>query len=310
MKRTFRVCLVVLLGLPHGSAVCRADDVRMPSPRTFGRSATIDKKVYLFGGGVATIDIFDTRDKSWSKLATDVPASNTLYGDQIDGKLYLLDVRTRRLVRVDPDKESTDALPPLPTPRVNCTAIACGGKLYVIGGYNEKIDARNSVAVYDPRTNEWSLGPPLPGYQTRDHFHCAAVLNGKLHVVGGLLKGNKDQPHWRLDGGRWTRLADAPLHALWKHGALNAVGDQLYLLCPMATLPNNRANPDKDAANFYRYDPKANRWQPLGRAPRDMPFVHIIPAAVGQTVFYFGGNNGTRDTTRVRWFDVNTAKWN
>ena len=309
MLLTRCIPLAMLASLLQSPAcLSAADDRTKPAVRTFGRGAVIDGTVYLFGGG-ASIDIFTPNDGKWKQIATDEPSSNTLYGDAIDGKLYLLDVHTRRLVSFDPKTERFVALRSIPLQRINSTVIAAGGKLYVIGGYTEKVTEKNSVAVYDPKEDNWSDGPPLPGFEPLDHFHCAAMLDGKLHVVGGLLKDNKDQPHHRLDGDRWTRLADAPLHAMWKHAAVVAAEGQLYLLNPTATLPNNRNNPDKDAANFYRYDPKADKWHAIGRAPKDMPFVHFIPAAIGHRICFFGGFTARGPARPTRIFDVKTDRW-
>jgi len=44
-------------------------------------------------------------------------------------------------------------------------ALYVGGKIYVVGGTN-KIDAitptLNSMDIYDPVTDSWSSGPPMP----------------------------------------------------------------------------------------------------------------------------------------------------
>ena len=307
-------CAFVICGIwlasPLSVSSALAHEVPLPAPRLFGRGAVVGQRVYLFGGGYADFDVFDTNERKWSRIAAEIPLSKSIYGDQIDGKLYLLDAVSRRLVSFDPATKVTKTLRPVPTHRVNGTVIAAGGKLYVIGGYADDITEKNCVAVYDPLIDAWTDGPPLPGYQPRDHFHCAALLDGKLHVVGGLLKENRDQPHFRLDGDRWTRLADAPLHATWKHADLTAAAGRLYLLCPLATLPNNRQNPSRNPDNFYRYDPAADHWNAIGRAPEGTPFVHFISATVGDRIYYFGGlTHDGRAAQQVRIYNVIEGHW-
>ena len=52
--------------------------------------------------------------------------------------------------------------PPLPEARFNHAAVTVGdGKIYVLGGYLEGQE-RDDVFVYDPATDQWSEGPPLP----------------------------------------------------------------------------------------------------------------------------------------------------
>ena len=298
--------LALSLVIPQLS-VCSAE-LELPTIRRFGRATTIDHQILVFGGGEQAIDVLDTQKETWSRWVPECPASLALYGDQIDDQLYLLDVGSRKLVRFDPQTKTTTKLQDAPTRRINGTVIASGGKLYAIGGYSSDVRKENCVEVYDPKTNRWSNGPPLPGYQHRDHFHSAATLDGKLHVVGGLLAGNKDQPHWRLDGDRWTRRADPPLHAMWKHSAVVAAKNRLYLIAPHPVLPTNQSAKTKD--NFYCYDPEQDRWNLVGQAPSSIPGTHTIGAVAGEKIYLMGGwpLNQTH-TTRVHVFNIKSGKW-
>jgi N-acetylneuraminic acid mutarotase len=51
------------------------------------------------------------------------------------------------------------------------------GKFYVAGGGSDKLD------IYDPGTNLWSSGAPLPSPRAGGG---AAVLGAKLYVIGGF----------------------------------------------------------------------------------------------------------------------------
>ena len=39
---------------------------------------------------------------------------------------------------------------------------ALGGKLYVVGGFNDELQVQSLVQVYDPGSEEWSTAAPLP----------------------------------------------------------------------------------------------------------------------------------------------------
>ncbi|MEZ6087076.1 MAG: kelch repeat-containing protein [Pirellulaceae bacterium] len=99
-----------------------------------------------------------------------------------------------------------------------------GGKLYRIGGFMAKnakgeegdLWSQASVSVYDPSTNAWTDLNPLP--EPRSSFD-AAVLNGKIYVVGGWNMQGDDDAAWAtkaysLDlndrAGGWKALPDPP----------------------------------------------------------------------------------------------------
>ena len=60
-----------------------------------------------------------------------------------------------------------------------------GGRWYLIGGLNGNVDGQ--VQIYDPVTNGWSLGAPMPFAAGT----CAsALIGGKIYVAGGILESN------------------------------------------------------------------------------------------------------------------------
>lgn len=82
--------------------------------------------------------------------------------------------------------------------------LAHEGKLYRIGGMTAKNEARQpddlhslaSFAQFDPQAKQWTELTPLPEGRSS---HAAAVLDGKLYVVGGWsLKGATDEADWKL----------------------------------------------------------------------------------------------------------------
>lgn len=62
-----------------------------------------------------------------------------------------------------------------------------GGLVYVIGGLNPTTGtALASVDIYDPVTNSWSAGTPMP---TARWSLAATSMGGKIYVVGGFVPG-------------------------------------------------------------------------------------------------------------------------
>src|SRR4029450_5724171 len=85
----------------------------------------------------------------------------------------------------------------LPTPTQEVASVACGGKVYVIGG----IVGQNSMGVidttktwgYDPAGKQWASAAPFPEFDNGtthvvgvDH-PGAACLNGKVYLIGGAV---------------------------------------------------------------------------------------------------------------------------
>jgi N-acetylneuraminic acid mutarotase len=65
--------------------------------------------------------------------------------------------------------------------------VALGGRLYAIGG---RIDtpAHNTsyLNIYDPRTNAWTSGAPMPSARSG---MAVAVYDGKIFAIGGEQSG-------------------------------------------------------------------------------------------------------------------------
>jgi N-acetylneuraminic acid mutarotase len=70
--------------------------------------------------------------------------------------------------------------------RTEITAAVLDDKIYVIGGADYRADgAVSTVEIYDPNTDTWTKGTPLP----YDLDHAPSVVhNGKIYVVGGFLQ--------------------------------------------------------------------------------------------------------------------------
>ncbi len=136
---------------------------RAPIPTTRGgRSAVIDRKIYVVGGCFG----FDCR-------------INT----------------TNFLESYDPDANSWSTLAPMPTARVSHAVAALDGKLFVVGGVSQCplcLPQLQTIEVYDPVSNTWDLTPRALMPTGREGASAAAI-DGKLYVVGGLVRDPTNQ---------------------------------------------------------------------------------------------------------------------
>lgn len=159
-------------------------------------AGVIDRKIYVLtpcdgsSGFYNRFHVYDpdASEKKWRKLS---PPGNLHAGGAAgvtDGKFFYVvggrqskTVYSAALDMFDPKENSWKTMAAMPTPREDMAAGAINGKLYVVGGANEK-GRLSVVEVYDPATNTWSTETPMP--TARKGLACA-VIDGKLYVVGG-----------------------------------------------------------------------------------------------------------------------------
>lgn len=140
-----------------------------------------------------------------------------------------------------------------------------GDKLYRIGGFearNKKGDDQDlwsgdSVASFDPKTNQWAEMPALP--EPRSSFD-AVVMNDHIYVVGGwgMAGGGRSTWHetaWKMDlaqdNPRWTAIAKAPFER--RALALAAHDGKLFAIGGITSGGETSLETDI-------YDPKSDSW--------------------------------------------------
>jgi N-acetylneuraminic acid mutarotase len=71
---------------------------------------------------------------------------------------------------------------PQPFKRRALIAAAFAGRLYVMGGFDDKGKVVKEVSIYDPESGAWSKGPDLPGNGIDGFAPAACVHDGELYV--------------------------------------------------------------------------------------------------------------------------------
>jgi N-acetylneuraminic acid mutarotase len=70
----------------------------------------------------------------------------------------------------------------MPTARWAAASAVVDGKIYVIGGYDDKVSL-NAVEEYDPAADTWTRRADMP--TARQGLRAAAVVDGKIYTIGG-----------------------------------------------------------------------------------------------------------------------------
>ena len=161
----------------------------LPEPRGGGGLALVGRRLHYMGGVEADRD-------------TDSP----------DHWVLNLDAWARG------SAEWTHAAP-MPEPRNQFSCVTFDGKIYAIGGQfhhdSEQLDQAR-VDIYDPATDTWSSGPPLP----KGHSHAEGatfVHDGRIYMAGGHTTKPGESKQVDADilalspGGAWELAGTLPM---------------------------------------------------------------------------------------------------
>ena len=231
---------------------------------------------------------------------------------------------------------------PFPEPDEELYGVACKGKMYVIGGWDDG-KARGANYEYDPATDKWTKKTSMP---RKAHHAALASYNGKIYVCGGFVPpentnvplGGAWQPidnTWEYDpaADSWRSLAPLP----GKRGAAVAVeaGGKIYVIGGATTVEGSKepwtlssgaATSPQSVSPFFTffgparvlntndvYDPATNKWE--SRKPMSVPRNHAFAAAVNGKIYVIGGRTGSAyimtatNTNVVEQYDPATDTW-
>ena len=132
---------------------------------------------------------------------------------------------------------------------------------------------------------------------------AAAVIDGKIHAVGGLSGFGRNTPaHEVYDPGvkKWTAAAPLPT-ARDGHVAV-AAGQQLYVI---GGRTNSRSG--KELATNEAYDPASDKWEKRAAMPTARS--GSAAAAVAGRVLVVGGEASSQALNRVEAYDPKGERW-
>ena len=161
------------------------------------------------------------------------------------------------------------------TPLQGMALVSCDGKLYRVGGLNARNALKDkanlhSVAefsCFDPSTKAWTALPSLPAPRSS---HDAAVLDGKIYVVGGWnLTGDSSTGEWEIDAlvydthepnAKWEKLPTPPFQR--RALAVAAWNNRIWVVGGMDEFADIKRN-------VFSFDPQTNAWSSAEDLPGD-----------------------------------------
>ena len=174
---------------------------------------------------------------------------------------------------------------PLPDPkgRGSGAAAAAGDRIYVTGGDDgTTAPSLNSLLIYDPKTDQWDTGTPMP--TPRSNLKLVH-LNGYLYAIGGIANGKPTGPALgtveRYDPAQDQWAAVASMITPRVNPATAVVGDQIVVIGG-ADGPNfDHLHP---LETIEVYSPANDKWTtfdpPLNQARRGMTSATVKGTAV------------------------------
>jgi hypothetical protein len=228
----------------------------MPTARQYFGIAVYQNKIYTIGGSWWDPDkgrissnaneVYDPLTDTWETREPMPTTRSNLEANVVNGKIYLIGGRTgdqKTTVALnevyDPASNSWTTKEPMHYPVVAYASAVVDGKIYVIGGTNEFHDPDDPLytdhnQIYDPSTDTWSLGAPLP---TVVRNAAAGATTGvkapkRIYVIGGTLGGSMEGTNitqvYNPENDVWTFGASMPTARAWL--AVAVVDDMLYAI--------------------------------------------------------------------------------
>jgi N-acetylneuraminic acid mutarotase len=178
----------------------------IPTPRASpGAAVGRDGKIYVVGGADpdsrnTALEAYDPKADSWARLQP-MPTKRddglcAVAAKGADGRVRIYAIGGRdgsksgnglsTVEAYDPATGTWSARAPMPTHRHALAAtLGPDGRIYAVGGTNDRVFSTNALEIYDPVRDAWKRGAPMPYGQ-----QCAAATftsgpTGEVLVLGG-----------------------------------------------------------------------------------------------------------------------------
>ena len=228
----------------------------------------------------------------------------------LDGKIHVLGGSVEgRMVHAfhgqyDPATNLWRWRAPLPAELSHVGVAAMGGKVYAVGGLSSPNKVHtgsiDQVFEYDPGSDRWRTLPPMKAPRAAVGV---AVVNGKLHAIGGrALDQSTMNLHQVWDPATQVWSERAPLPKARDHMATVAIDGKIHVI-------GGRFNASADNTGMHDvYDPQTDTWAEA--PPMPTPRSGVSFGYARGKIVVAGGECRNRATyNEVEAFDVAANKW-
>jgi N-acetylneuraminic acid mutarotase len=171
-------------------------------------------------------------------------------------------------------------------------------KIYVVGGMQSDGEPSDNMQIFDPATNQWSIGPNLP---VRRHHLSVAAVGGKLYAIGGVSVATfwtPEETTYEYDPATETWTEKAPMISSRMEPAPAVYNGKIYLFGG-----RQRGGISQRTADMY--DPITDTWTALQAMPTIRQ--HAAAAVVDTLIYVVGGRyfEEIEDPNLSGWLLVN-----
>jgi hypothetical protein len=166
----------------------------------------------------------------------------------------------------------------MPTARYGLQANVIDGKIYLMGGvdekgYNQGVQLLNVTEVYDLSSDTWATKSPMPNPEG----YVSAVVNNKIYVIGPGLTQIYDP---KTDS--WSTGAPSPINitAAGANGVAAAAAATTGVMAPKRIYVY-------DGSYFQVYNPQNDSWTLGTNPPINRQYLGI--AVVNDMLYFIGG---------------------
>ncbi len=179
----------------------------MPTERAYFSARAVNGKIYAIGGwrsadAISKVEEYDPIADKWTERP-DMPA--TRYGfsaEAVNGKIYVIggcplgwlneDLAfgnggvLSTVEEYDPMSGKWTKRADMPTARMFLTTSVVNGRIYAIGGTDDKWNILSTIEEYDPMKDIWTKKTDMP---TARCWTSSSAVSGKIYVIGGTSSG-------------------------------------------------------------------------------------------------------------------------
>jgi N-acetylneuraminic acid mutarotase len=267
---------------------------RAPLPTARGGLVAVaaDGEIFAIGGATSdfdqtlnTVEAYDPLTRTWRTVTSaGLTPRLDLGAARADGRIYAIggyDSNGNASAAVesyDPHNPGAGWRSETPLPIVSpsgwagaggIAAAGYRGLIYAVGGYDQDGNVLANLEIYNPRTNTWTAGPPMP---TARGLLRATFAHGRLYAVGGF-DSTATSPFDTVEAydpatHRWTQ--DAPIPIPRAEPALATLGDGQIVAAGGCCVPgttDNGPQGDVPLSDAELYTPWNNTWRQLPALP-------------------------------------------
>ena len=200
----------------------------------------------------------------------------------VGGELLFVGDGDTRTLLLDPLTGATRfAANDRPHPGSRHAAEVVDDKLYLVGGMGS--GSEGTVQIYDPSTEQWSLGAPLPW---AGGSVSTATIDGQIYAAGGIVAGVTVENVAVYDptANLWTSLPAQPAGWGRNYASAGTDGERFWIFGGR----RGDASVSAPYADVFAYDPQTGLWETSfdpGSTLQPMP---VPKAGSGRAVHRFG----------------------